>query len=146
MSKRDYYEVLGVDKSAAGVTIKKAYRKMATKYHPDKNPDNPEAEDMFKEAAEAYSILSDDEKRKMYDQYGFDVPGAQGGGFHGFNNMDDIFSNLGDIFGDLFGFGGGGGFRPRTPRGDDIQTAIQLDFQESLFGSTREIKITKLVV
>ena len=103
MAKRDYYEVLGVDKKASAAEIKKAYRKLAIKYHPDKNPGNKEAEEKFKEAAEAYSVLSDEQKRQQYDQFGFDGPSGFGGagGFGGASsfNMDDIFSMFGDIFG-----------------------------------------------
>ena len=100
MAKRDYYEILGVDKSAGKDELKKAYRKIAIKYHPDKNPDDKDAEDKFKEAAEAYEILSDDEKRQRYDRFGHQGVGGAGGGFSGGNmNMEDIFSQFGDIFG-----------------------------------------------
>ena len=101
MSKRDYYDVLGVSKNADAKEIKKSYRKMAVKYHPDKNPDNPAAEEKFKEAAEAYDVLSNAEKKQRYDQYGHaGMGGAAGGGFGGGGmNMDDIFSQFGDIFG-----------------------------------------------
>ena len=109
--KRDYYEVLGVDKNATAEEIKRAYRKLAIKYHPDRNPGNKEAEEKFKEAAEAYEVLHDDDKRRQYDQFGFNAPG---GGFDGFQgggmDMDDIFSMFGDIFGGHSGFGGFGGF------------------------------------
>ena len=121
--KRDYYDVLGVQRSASAEEIKKAYRKMAIKYHPDKNPGDKEAEDKFKEAAEAYEILSDEQKRQQYDQFGHEGP--QMGGFGGQGmNMDDIFSNFGDIFGDMFS--GSGGRRAKktglTPKdGHDIQ-------------------------
>jgi len=106
MSKRDYYDVLGVSKSSSQDEIKKAYRKVALKYHPDRNPDDKDAEDKFKEAAEAYDVLGNEEKRRKYDQFGHQAfgTGAGGGGFHG--NMNDIF----DMFGDIFGGGGGGGF------------------------------------
>ena len=109
MAKRDYYEVLGVSKSASADEIKKAYRKLAIQYHPDKNPDNPEAEDKFKEAAEAYEVLSNPEKKARYDQYGHQGLGGNGGFGGGGMNMEDIFRNFGDIFG---GGGGGGGFDP----------------------------------
>src|SRR6056300_805418 len=109
MAKRDYYEVLGVSKSASKDEIKKAYRKLAIKYHPDKNPDDKQAEENFKEAAEAYEVLSDENKRARYDQFGHQ---GMGGGFGGGGgmNMDDIFSQFGDIFGGGFGGFGGGGF------------------------------------
>ncbi|MFM1884622.1 MAG: hypothetical protein RL168_806, partial [Bacteroidota bacterium] len=106
MAKRDYYEVLGVTKSASADEIKKAYRKLAIQYHPDKNPGDAEAEDKFKEAAEAYEVLSNAEKKQKYDQFGHQAFGAGSGGFGGGMNMDDIFSH----FGDIFGGGGFGGF------------------------------------
>ena len=105
-SKRDYYEVLGVDRSSSEAEIKKAYRKLALRYHPDKNPGDQEAEDMFKEAAEAYEVLRDEKKRGIYDQYGHQ--GLEGAGFSGFGGFEDIFSSFGDIFEDFFGFGSGG--------------------------------------
>ena len=114
--KRDYYEVLGIDKSADKDTIKKAYRKLAVKYHPDRNPGNKEAEDKFKEATEAYEVLSDDQKRPIYDQYGFagldGMGGAGAGGYsHAFHDFSDLFGGgFGDIFENLFGGGMGGGF------------------------------------
>ena len=126
MAKRDFYEILGVAKTANDDEIKKAYRKLAIKYHPDKNPDDKAAEEKFKEAAEAYEVLSNVEKRQRYDQFGHSgVGGASGGGgnYGGGMNMDDIFSQFGDIFGGAFGgsFGGGGnggstGRRARSPR------------------------------
>ena len=114
MAKRDYYEVLGITKSAGPEEIKKAYRQHAIKYHPDKNPGNAEAEDKFKEGAEAYEVLSDPQKKARYDQFGHEgLGGGFGGGGGGFHNMEDIFSRFGDVFGDdsPFGsfFGGGGG-------------------------------------
>jgi molecular chaperone DnaJ len=121
MAKRDYYEVLGVDKNASEDEIKKAYRKIAIKYHPDKNPGDKSAEEKFKEAAEAYDVLHDAQKRQQYDQFGFNAPGGGGtggfGGFGGSMNMDDIFSMFGDIFGGHSGFGGfgGGGSRQARP-------------------------------
>jgi len=120
VAKRDYYEILGVAKNANEAEIKKAYRKMALQYHPDKNPGNKEAEEKFKEAAEAYEVLSNSEKRARYDQYGHDgLRGGPGGGFGGGMSMEDIFSQFGDIFGSAFGggfsgFGGGGGSRRRV--------------------------------
>ena len=112
MEKRDYYEVLGVDKKASADEIKKAYKKMAIKYHPDRNPGDKEAEEKFKEAAEAYEVLSDENKRARYDQFGHaGMGGAAGGGYGGQGmSMDDIFSMFGDIFGGRGGFGGFGGF------------------------------------
>ena len=124
MSKRDYYEVLGVSKGASESEIKKAYRKMAIKYHPDKNPDDAQAEEKFKEAAEAYEVLSNAEKKQRYDQFGHaGMGGAGGGGFGGGMNMEDIFSQFGDIFG-----GGGGGFESffggGSRRGVDLKEVI----------------------
>jgi molecular chaperone DnaJ len=122
MSKRDYYEVLGVSKSATADEIKKAYRKLAIQFHPDKNPDNPAAEDKFKEAAEAYEVLSNSEKKQRYDQFGHQGVGGAGGYGGGGMNMEDIFSQFGDIFGGGgaggFGsfFGGGGGGRRTKKR------------------------------
>ncbi len=135
MSKRDYYEVLGVTKDASSDEIKKAYRKLAQQHHPDRNPDDATAEEKFKEAAEAYSVLSDPDKRAAFDRYGFQGPG--GSSFSGFNNMDDIFSNLGDIFGDLFGGG-----RARR-KGEDIVLGLELSFQESLFGAQRSLSVNR---
>ncbi len=137
--KRDYYEVLGVDKSASDQEIKKAYRVLAKKYHPDANPDNAEAEAKFKEASEAYAVLSDSEKRAKYDQFGHSAfdPNQGGTGFEGFD-----FS---DIFGDLFGFGdifGGGRSRAAAPqRGNDIQTRVELTFLEAAFGCKKTVDI-----
>jgi molecular chaperone DnaJ len=146
MSKRDYYEVLGVEKSVTPQELKKAYRKLAGKYHPDRNPGDAESEEMFKEAAEAYSVLSDDEKKQIYDQYGHDAPQFGGGSpYSGFGNMDDIFSNLGDLFGDLFGMGGGGGFRRVRRKGEDIYTHINLSFIESMFGTSKSVNVTKKI-
>src|SRR5947207_12516386 len=110
MAKRDYYEILDVPKNASEADIKKAYRKMALKFHPDKNPDDKQAEEKFKEAAEAYEVLSTPEKRQRYDQFGHAGMAGAAGGHHGGGgmNMDDIFSQFGDIFGGGFGFGGGG--------------------------------------
>ena len=110
MSKKDYYEVLGVNKSASADDIKRSYRRLAMKFHPDKNPGDSAAEERFKEAAEAYEVLSDDQKRQKYDQYGHAAfENGGGGGFHGGGmSMDDIFSQFGDIFGGFGGFGGGG--------------------------------------
>lgn len=149
--KRDYYDVLGVEKSADDKTIKKAYRKIALKYHPDKNPDDKEAEDKFKEAAEAYEVLSDSNKRARYDRYGHQgVGGASqgfggGGGFGGMN-MEDIFDQFGDIFGGAFGGGRrGGGGGSRVARGSDLRIKIKLNLKEIALGVTKKIKVNKLV-
>ncbi|MBU1219941.1 molecular chaperone DnaJ [Myxococcota bacterium] len=140
--KRDYYEVLGISKNSTSAEIKKAYRKLATEYHPDRNPDDPSAEDKFKEAAEAYAVLSDDSKRQMYDTYGHNAPGGSGG-FSGFSSMDDIFSSLGDIFGDFFNMGQG---RSARRRGENILVAAELSFRESLFGTSKTIDVKKYEV
>lgn len=151
MAKRDYYEVLGVDKNASEEDIKKAYRKLAIKYHPDRNPDSKEAEDKFKEAAEAYDVLHDPQKRQQYDQFGFDAPGA--GGFGGFGgaggfSMDDIFSMFGDVFGGRGGFGGfsgfgGGGGHHAQYRGADLRLKVKLSLQEISTGVTKKFKVKK---
>jgi molecular chaperone DnaJ len=151
--KRDYYEVLGVDRGASADEIKKAYRKLAIKFHPDKNPDDPTAEDKFKEAAEAYSILSDENKRQRYDQFGHaGVGGASGGGAGGFGGgftMDDIFSQFGDIFGDsspfgdIFGRQGGNGRRVR--RGSDLRIKLKLNLEEVANGVEKKIKVKRHV-
>ena len=133
MAKRDYYEVLGVSKSASAEDIKKAYRKLAIQYHPDKNPDNPEAEDKFKEAAEAYEVLSNPEKKQRYDQFGHQGLGGSGGFGGGGMNMEDIFSQFGDIFGGGgFGsfFGGGGGGGRRTKKGTNLRVKLKLTLSE----------------
>ena len=154
MAKRDYYEVLGVDKNASASDIKKAYRKLAIQYHPDKNPDNKEAEEKFKEAAEAYSVLSDPDKKARYDQFGFEgVSGAGGGSGFGGAGMDinDIFSMFGDIFGGRGGFGGGfGGFGgssagPARHRGSDQSVKVKLTLQEIANGVTKKFKLKKYV-
>jgi len=154
MAKRDYYEVLGVDKNASEDEIKKAYRKLAIKYHPDKNPDDKDAEEKFKEAAEAYDVLHDPNKRKQYDQFGFDGPAGMGG-FGGFGggasmDMDDIFSMFGDIFGGHGGFSGfsgfGGGSRTRQHaqfRGSDLRLKVRLTLQEIATGITKKFKLKK---
>ncbi|AZI22393.1 molecular chaperone DnaJ [Chryseobacterium taklimakanense] len=150
MSKRDYYEVLGVSKSASAEEIKKAYRKQALKYHPDKNPGDKEAEEKFKEAAEAYEVLSDDNKKARYDQFGhagMGGAGGFGGGFGGGMNMEDIFSQFGDIFGGHFGggfggFGGGGG--RQQLRGSNLRVRIKLSLEEMVNGTQKTIKVKKL--
>ena len=151
--KRDYYEVLGVPKNANADEIKKAYRKAAIKYHPDKNPGDKEAEDKFKEAAEAYDVLSNDEKRARYDQFGHagmsgaGGAGGYGGGFGGGFSMDDIFSQFGDIFGGHFGGGFGGSRGGRSVnRGSDIRVRIKLTLAEIAEGTVKKIKVNKDVV
>ncbi len=148
MAKRDYYEVLGVTRSASADEIKKAYRKAAIQYHPDKNPGDKEAEDKFKEAAEAYDVLSNGDKKARYDQFGHDGMrgGAGGGGFSGGGfSMDDIFSNFGDIFGGGFGGFGGGGSARRVNRGSDLRIKVKLNLKEVVNGTTKKLKINKFV-
>jgi molecular chaperone DnaJ len=152
MSKRDYYDILGVERNSDSGVIKKAYRKVAIKFHPDKNPDNAEAEDKFKEAAEAYEVLSDQQKRARYDQYGHaGMNGGAGGGFGGGGmNMDDIFSNFGDVFGggggspfDSF-FGGGGGGRGRCQRkGSNLRIKLKLTLEEIANGADKKVKVKR---
>ena len=130
--KRDYYEVLGVDRNADDAALKKAYRVLAKKYHPDTNPGDKEAEAKFKEASEAYAILSDPDKRRQYDQFGhaaFD--GSAGGGGFDFNDMGDIFGSFGDIFGDLFGGGFGGSRRANNGpmKGANVRTQVRITFE-----------------
>ncbi|HSF53212.1 MAG TPA: molecular chaperone DnaJ, partial [Algoriphagus sp.] len=148
MAKRDYYEVLGVTKSASAEEIKKAYRKLAIQFHPDKNPDNPEAEDKFKEAAEAYEVLSNPEKKARYDQFGHQGLGGNGGYSGGGMNMEDIFSQFGDIFGGG-GFGsffGGGGSGRRTKKGTNLRVKLKLTLQEIANGVEKKIKVKRHVV
>jgi len=140
-TKRDYYEILGVNKNAGDDELKKAYRKLAMKYHPDKNPGDKEAEEQFKEAAEAYEVLKDSQKRNIYDQYGH--KGLEGSGFSGFGDFDDIFSSFGDVFENFFGMGGKGRSRSKGKRGADIRYDITLSFMEAAFGSETEIDINK---
>lgn len=151
MAKRDYYEVLEVSRSASVDEIKKAYRKLAIKYHPDRNPGDAEAEAKFKEAAEAYDVLHDPQKRQQYDQFGFDAPsggfggGSPFGGADGFS-MDDIFSMFGDVFGGhgggFGGFGGGGQQAPKY-RGSDLRLKVRLSLQEIATGVTKKFKVRK---
>jgi len=153
MAKRDYYEILGVSKGASADEVKKAYRQMAIKYHPDKNPGDKEAEDKFKEAAEAYDVLSSEDKRRNYDQFGHaGVGGAAGGGFGGGFSMEDIFSQFGDIFGGHFGgfsgfggFGGGSSHGRRISRGSDIRIRVKLNLKEIAQGAEKKVKINKQV-
>lgn len=148
MTKRDYYEILQVSKDADAATIKKSYRKVALECHPDRNPDDTEAENRFKEASEAYEVLSDPSRRQVYDTYGH--AGLDGAGYHGPQNTDDIFSAFGDIFEDLFG----GGFsqaqsRRRGPRpyaGRDRQLRIEISFEDAALGTTRELHVDRHVM
>ena len=149
--KRDYYEVLGVDKNASADEIKKAYRKKAIQYHPDKNPGDKAAEEKFKEAAEAYEVLSDPQKRQRYDQFGHAGMGGAGGFSGGGMSMEDIFSHFGDIFGgagfdlgDLFG-GGGRSRGPRMRRGSDMRVKVRLTLEEIATGCEKKIKVRKQV-
>ena len=149
-NKRDYYEVLGVDKKASAEEIKKAYRKSAMKYHPDRNPGDKEAEAKFKEANEAYDVLSDNEKRQKYDQYGhaaFDPSMGGGSGFGGFGGFGGGDFDFGDIFSSFFGGGGGGGSRSRRNMpidGEDVSTRITIDFEEAAFGCKKEISFARI--
>lgn len=151
MAKRDYYEVLGISKNATAEEIKKAYRKQALKFHPDKNPGDKEAEEKFKEAAEAYEVLSNEDKRRRYDQFGHAGVGgaAGGGGFGGFSNLDDIFSAFGDIFGGHFGgfggFGGSGRSSGRVSKGSNLRIKVQLTLDEIAKGVEKKIKVKKYV-
>jgi molecular chaperone DnaJ len=143
LARRDYYEILGVSREADAETIKKAYRKLALKYHPDRNPGDPAAEERFKEAAEAYAVLSDPEKRRRYDLYGHEGLGAEAA-FRGFDQ--DIFAEFSDILGDLFGFGGlfGEGRRTRRRRGDDLRYDLEIDFEEAVRGLETRIQVPRL--
>ncbi len=141
-AKRDYYEVLGVGRGVSETELKKKYRKIALRYHPDKNPGDREAEEKFKEASEAYGVLSDPEKRQIYDQFGHaGLEGGLGGGGAGF---EDIFSSFGDIFEDFFGFGSGKRRGARVRRGDDLRYDLTIDFMEAAFGKDTEIELEKL--
>ncbi|MCU0440814.1 MAG: molecular chaperone DnaJ [Bacteroidia bacterium] len=152
MAKRDYYEVLGVSKNATADELKKAYRQLAIKYHPDKNPGNKEAEDKFKEAAEAYEVLTDPEKKAKYDRFGHAGmgQGGYGGGTH--MNMDDIFSQFGDVFGDgspfesFFGGGRSGGRRQNGVRGNDVRIKVKMNLQEVAAGAEKKIKYKRMKV
>src|SRR5690606_39473858 len=149
--KTDYYEILGISKSATADEIKKAYRKMAIKYHPDKNPDDKEAEAKFKEAAEAYEVLSNPEKKSRYDQFGHQAFEGAGGFGGGGMNMDDIFSQFGDIFGSAFGggfsgFGGGfGGGGQRRVKGSNLRIKVKLTLEEIVNGVEKKVKVKRKV-
>jgi molecular chaperone DnaJ len=142
--KRDYYEVLGVTRTSTDVEIKSAYRKLAMTYHPDRNPNNPDAEDKFKELTEAYAILADAEKRSLYDRFGHAGVGGAGGAA-GFDPA--IFQDFGDIFGEFFGFGdlfgGGGKRRTRAQRGADLREDLNLEFEEAFFGVEKQVKVRR---
>ena len=145
-SKRDYYEVLGVSRDADEATIKKAYRKVAKKYHPDMNPGDAEAEKKFKEASEAYAVLSDADKRRQYDQYGhaaFEGGAGGAGGFGGFDFNGADFSDIfGDMFGDLFGGGRRGGRASQGPmKGANIRKSVRITFEEAVFGCENELVV-----
>ena len=150
-NKRDYYEVLGVQKSATTEEIKKAYRKLAMKYHPDRNPDNKEAEEKFKEVGEAYEVLSDEGKRQRYDQFGFagvDPNYGAGAGGAGFGGGFSGFGDFGDIFSDLFGGGFGGGRSAQQHnaprRGENIMSRLELTFEEAAFGCEKEVSVQRI--
>ncbi len=149
MAKRDYYEVLGVSKSASPEEIKKAYRKLAIKYHPDKNPDNKEAEEKFKEAAEAYDVLSSPEKKQRYDQFGHAGMGGAGGFSGGGMSMEDIFSQFGDLFGNgggfFSGFGGGSHRRQQVNRGSNLRLKVELTLEEIATGVEKKLKVKKYI-
>jgi molecular chaperone DnaJ len=142
---RDLYEVLGVERGASQADLKKAYRRLAQQFHPDKCPDDKGAEEKFKEAANAYQILADEEKRALYDRYGFEGINARGGGGPGagFSNVEDIFSAFGDLFGDFFGGRGGGG--RRAPRGADLRVDLELTFAEAVWGCSKDVKVTRAI-
>ncbi|MDY6832526.1 MAG: molecular chaperone DnaJ [Thermodesulfobacteriota bacterium] len=140
--KRDYYEILGVARDVSETELKKQYRKIALKCHPDKNPGNKEAEDQFKEASEAYAVLCDPEKRQIYDQYGH--AGLEGLGNGRGTGFDDIFSSFGDIFEDFFGFGSGRRSRRGPRKGEDLRYDLTIDFLEAAFGKQTEIELEKL--
>jgi len=144
MTKRDYYEVLGVSRDARDEQIKKSYRQMALKYHPDRNPGDKEAEEKFKESSEAYEVLRDSEKRSLYDRFGHD--GLKNSGFSGFSGFDDIFSSFGDIFEDFFGLGGFGGRRRNRSsvrRGADLRYDLSISLHDAAFGTENNIEIEK---
>jgi len=141
-SKRDYYEVLNVDRNASDADLKKAYRKLALQYHPDRNPGDSAAEEKFKEAAEAYGVLTDPQKRQLYDRFGHQ--GLEGSGFSGFSGFEDIFSSFGDIFEDFFGLGSGRGSRSRQQRGADLRYDLSLGFLEAAFGVEKELSLEKM--
>ena len=145
MTKRDYYEILSVPRTASEAEIKKSYRQLAKQYHPDLNPGNAEAEEKFKEASEAYEVLHDAEKRRIYDQFGHE--GLRGRGFQGFSGVEDVFSSFSDLFDSFFGFGSGGGHRRRhgPMSGGDLQTGLEISFRDAIFGCVREIDVERSI-
>lgn len=144
-TKNDYYDILGVQRNASEEEIKKSYRKLAMQYHPDRNPGNREAEEMFKEASEAYEVLSDQEKRGIYDRYGHE--GLTGTGYRGFSGFDDIFSSFGDIFGDVFGFNRGRSHSRTAARaGADLRYDLRISFMDAALGAKTEINLHKYVL
>ena len=143
--KRDYYEILGVERNASEEEIKRNYRKLAMQYHPDRNPGNGKAEEMFKEAAEAYEVLSDQEKRDIYSRYGHE--GLSGVGYRGFSGFEDIFSSFGNIFGDVFGFNTGRSrSRAGARAGADLRYDLRVSFMDAALGATTEIHLQKYVL
>lgn len=145
MSKADYYEVLGVSRDASDQEVKSAYRKLALKYHPDRNPGDHAAEEKFKEASEAYQVLCDADKRAAYDRFGHAATGAGGpGGFSGFSGSVDLGDIFGDLFGEMFNMGGGQPRGSRQQRGDDLRFDLTIDFEDAIFGIETEIKIRRL--
>ena len=146
VSKADYYEVLGVGRNASDQELKSAYRKLAMKYHPDRNPGDHAAEEKFKQASEAYQVLCDADKRAAYDRYGHaGVTSAGPGGFSGFSGSVDLGDIFGDLFGEMFNVGGGGHQRgSRQQRGDDLRFDLTIEFEDAIFGAEREIKIRRL--
>ncbi len=142
MEKRDYYEVLGISREAGDEEIKRAYRKQALKYHPDRNPGDKASEDRFKEASEAYEVLRDREKRQIYDRFGH--KGLEGQGFTGFSGFDDIFSSFGDIFEDFFGFGGRRSRGPRPKQGKSLRYDLKFTLEDAFYGREKEIVFHKL--
>jgi len=146
MTKRDYYEILGISRTASADEIKKAYRQLALKYHPDRNPGDSECEEKFKEASEAYEVLRDQEKRNLYDRFGHE--GLRNSGFSGFAGFDDIFASFGDIFEDFFGFGGFGGRRRNRStarRGADLRYDMSISLHDAAFGIEKNIEVEKAV-
>ncbi|MGD0277189.1 MAG: molecular chaperone DnaJ [Syntrophales bacterium] len=142
MTKRCYYEILGVDRNAGDEDLKRCYRKLAMQHHPDRNPGDKEAEEKFKEAAEAYEVLTDPQKRQIYDQYGHE--GLNGAGFHGFSGFEDIFTSFGGIFEDIFGMSGRTRSRSAAHVGADLRYDIKIPFMDAAFGTSKEIYIEKL--